>query len=87
MDAASVIAVIIAVVFTAVLGGAIWFVCYFFYGLLHMGAVPSDSAFGDWREDPSHPNWHREKQFKRNFWSGVGGAVIVNAIVLVWIFN
>ena len=86
MDAASVIAVIIALVFTAVIGGAIWFVCYFVYGLLRMAAVPSDSAFGDWREDPSHPNWHREKQFKHNFWSIVGGAVVVIAIVLVLVF-
>jgi hypothetical protein len=87
MDAASVMAVIIAVVFTAVLVGRFGSSVTFSYGLLHMAAVPSDSAFGDWREDPSHPNWHREKQFKRNFWSGVGGAVMVIAIGLVWIFN
>ena len=87
MDAASVIAVIIAVVFTGVIGGAIWVIFYLLYHFLHSVAVPSDSAFGNWREEPDHPNWYHEQQFKRKFWSGVGVVVIVVAIVLVLVFN
>ena len=70
----------------AVLAGGI-FICRFIYGVMYEVAVPWDSAWGDWKEEPDHPNWHLEKEFKTKFWRGVAVIVIVLSIVLILVIK
>ena len=83
MDMSAVIWLIVfgVLIGAAVLAGGI-FVCRFIYALMYDSVVPWDRAMGDWKEEPDHPNWHLEKQFKTKFWSRVALFVaIVVAIV------
>ena len=87
MDVAGVIWLTVfgLVIAVAVLAGGT-FICKVIYALMYDNAVPWDHTLENWKENPNHPNWHLEKEFKRKFWSSVGAILIALAIVSILLF-